>query len=191
MSTDSENSLFTPAHQRWMRRLTLSTIAILIGMLVVDQPLKTSHSPLGIISLQVAGTTQAAKLIINNWSPKDRLAAAFGLGLDYLLLTSYSALLFLGCRWAALRWMNCNPSRGNRVAWLSWAAIAAGLLDAVENVVLLVFLQSDGRSVLYPLAFWCAVPKFLLILLVICGWISGTRAPREEAPAKPAPAKKT
>lgn len=62
---------------------------------------------------------------------------------------------------------------------------AAALLDAAENVVLLIFLQSDGRSVLYPLAFWCAVVKFLLILMIVGIWISGMFVPREGGPAKP------
>ena len=190
MSTDSGNSLFTPAHQRWQRWLTVSTIAIAVAMGIVDHPLKTTHAPLGMISLQLAGSTQAAKQIVYDWHPKERLAAAFGLGLDYLFLSSYSLWMFYGCRWSAARWMKSNLGRGNRFAWLSWGAILAGLLDGAENIVLLIFLQSDGRSVLYPLAFWCATAKFLLILMVVSIWISGPVAPREAGAAKPVAPKK-
>lgn len=190
MSTDSGNSLYTASHHRWQRWLTVSTIAIAVAMLVVDQPLKTVHAPLGIISLQLAGSAQAAKQIVFDWHNKERLAAAFGLGLDYLFLASYAVWMFFGCRWAAVRWMKSNPSRGSLFAWLAWGAIAAGLLDCVENVMLLIFLQTDGKSVLYPLAYWCAVGKFLLILMVVGIWISGVSAPREAGAARPVPPKK-
>lgn len=188
MSTDS-GSLFPPTHQRWHRWLTLTTILIAIAMVVVDQELKTNHAPMGIISLQLAGTTQAARLVVYDWHPRERLAAAFGLGLDYLFLLSYSAWFFVGCRWSAERWVKPNPSRGNLFAWLSWGAILAALLDGVENVVLLIFLQSDGKSVFYPVAFWCAVVKFLLILMAICLWIFGNFAPCEGGAPKPVPKK--
>ena len=190
MATDSGDTLFTSSHQRWHRRLTISTILIAICVQVLDQPLKTQHAPLGIVSLQLAGSVRAAKQIVYDWTPQDRLAAAFGLGFDNLFLTSYSIWLCLGCRWAAERFREANPSRSNLLALLSWGAILAGLLDVVENVILLIFLQSDGKSVLYPLAFWCAAVKFGLLLLVIIGWISGTRAPRD-AVAKPATGKKS
>ncbi len=188
MSTDL-GSLYKPTHRSWHRWLTLSTIIIAAAMLTVDQQLKTNHAPLGIISLQLAGTTPAARLVVYDWHPKERLAAAFGLGLDYLFLLSYSLWFFLGCRWSADRWLKVNPSRGHLFAWLAWGAILAALLDAFENVILLLFLQSDGKSVLYPLAFWCAVPKFALILMVLGIWISGNLAPREGGAAKPAPKK--
>lgn len=190
MSTDSGSSLFTPAHQRWLRWLTASTVAIAVAMSVVDHPLKTTHAPLGIISLQLAGSTPAAKQIVYDWHPKERLAAAFGLGLDYLFLSSYSLWIFYGCRWSAARWAKSHPNRGNLFAWLAWGAILAALLDGVENVVLLMFLQSDGRSVLYPLVFWCAVAKFVLLGLVVGAWISGIVAPREAGAARQAPPKK-
>ncbi len=189
MSTDTGN-LYRPTHQSWHRWLTLSTIVIAAAMLVVDQQLKTQHAPLGIISLQLAGSTTAARLVVFDWHPKERLAAAFGLGLDYLFLLSYSVWIFLGCRWSAERWVKSNPSRGRLFAWLAWGAILAAVLDAVENVILLLFLQSDGKSVLYPLAFWCAVPKFLLILTTLGVWIFGNFAPREGGAAKPAAPKK-
>ena len=179
MSTDAGNRFYTPAQQVWQRRLTISTIAIAIAMLVVDHPLKTTHAPLGIISLQLAGTTQAAKQVVYDWDHRDRLLAAFGLGLDYLFLASYSLWMFFGCRWAAVRWSRSNPRRASQFALLAWGAILAGVLDAAEDVVLLIFLLSDGRSVLYPLAFWCAVAKFLLILMSVGIWISGAFAPKE------------
>lgn len=188
MSTDAGN-LYKPAHQSWHRWLTVSTIVVAAGMLIVDQQLKTNHAPLGIISLQLAGSIPSARLVVYDWHPKERLAAAFGLGLDYLFLLSYSLWLFLGCRWSAERWLKSNATRGSLFAWLAWGAIVAAALDAVENVILLLFLQSDGKSVLYPLAFWCAVLKFLLILLTAGIWIFGNFAPREGGTPKPAPKK--
>lgn len=189
MATDSA-ILYTANHQRWHRWLTASTILIAVAMSIVDHPLKTNHAPLGIISLQLAGSTQAARLVVFDWHPKERLAAAFGLGLDYLFMLSYSVWFFLGCRWAAERWMKSNLSRGRLFGWLAWGAILAAVLDAVENVILLIFLQSDGRSVLYPLAFWCAVPKFVLILMAVGIWISGNFVAREGGATKPASSKK-
>jgi hypothetical protein len=185
MSTDLANSLYTPAQQRWQRWLTGSTILIAIAMLVVDHPLKTTHAPLGIISLQLAGDTLAAKQVVYDWHPRERLAAAFGLGLDYLFMCSYATWMFFGCRWAAVRWLKSQPTRGKLFGWLAWGAVLAAVLDGAENIVLLIFLQSDGRSVLYPLAFWCAVAKFLVILMLVGIWISGLFVPRDGATPKP------
>lgn len=190
MSTDIGDGLFNSTHKLWLRWTTVTTIVIAVAMLIVDHPLKTNHAPLGMISLQLAGSTQAAKQVVYDWAPKHRLAAAFGLGLDYLFFTSYAICIFFGSRWAAQRWLKTQPARSHIFAWLSWAAPVAGALDGVENVILLIFLQSDGRSVLYPLAFWCAVVKFLLLIVTVGIWISGTRAPREGGAPKSSPAKK-
>lgn len=189
MSTDA-GSLYKPQHQLWHRWLTGSTFAIAVAMMIVDHPLKTNHAPLGIISLQLAMTTAEARIVINDWHGQERITAAFGLGLDYLFMLSYGAWFYFGCRWAADRWRLVNPSRGTLFGWLAYGALLAVLLDAIENVFLLIFLQTSGRSVLYPIAFWCAVPKFLLILMSISIWVSGNFTQRGSAAAKPAPAKK-
>lgn len=158
-------------------------------MLVVDQPLKTPQAPLGIISLQLAGTTPAARLIIRNWDSKQRLNAAFGLGLDVLFFLVYAAWLYMGCRWAAERWTVAGSAYGKLLSILSVCPILAALLDGVEDVILLWFLQSDGRSPFYPIAYGCAVLKFLMIISAVVVWMAGIRPPVAK-PASAPPAKK-
>lgn len=54
---------------------------------------------------------------------------------------------------------------------LAWAALSAGAFDAVENVFLLLLVNSGPTSVASMGATICAAAKFALVFSVIGYWV--------------------
>ena len=167
------------------RQRTVFLCAALLAMILMaaihwsNAPLQNPAAPLGMISLQLAGTLPAAKQILDSWGPQGQIWAALNLGIDYLYMVAYAATLSLACVLLAR-----HLHRSRRVALLgvclSWGILAALFLDAVENLLLIRLLFGDLRELWPVLALWCAVPKFGLVLatllyLVLGGLVCLTR----------------
>jgi hypothetical protein len=129
---------------------------------MLDQPLRTSAAPNGIVSFELAGDIQTSEAMIDSWDPNARLFAAFGLGLDYLFMPAYALALSLGLLFAGsgkTAWYRTFTH------WLGWAAIAAAFLDAIENYALWRLLAGGTDSSFPQIAAACASVKFALLLL--------------------------
>ena len=50
---------------------------------------------------------------------------------------------------------------------LSWAAIGAALLDALENYALIRILLGTQLELWPSVAFWCAILKFLILCICV------------------------
>jgi hypothetical protein len=172
-----------PAHARG-RLLTLflvATFAVWGVSLLVNAPLTTRMAPSGIVSFEIAGTLERAHAILQSWGERERLLAAFGLGLDYLFLCTYSTFFALACYSAgeAARAVGSRmASLSGPLAWAQW--IAAGF-DAVENMALLFLLLGETSQFWPALASWCASVKFALIGagLIFIIWGTGLRTLEE------------
>jgi hypothetical protein len=172
------------AHTRG-RLLTLflvATFAIWGVSLLVNAPLTTRTAPSGIVSFEVAGTLDRASAILQSWGERQRLLAAFGLGLDYLFLCTYSTFFALACYSAG----EAARAVGSRMASLStplaWGQWVAALFDAVENAALLLLLLGEAaRPYLAEIASFCASVKFALIGagLIFIIWGTGLRTLEE------------
>lgn len=160
--------------------LTLVLFAIFRAL---DTPLRTSAAPSGIVSFELAGSTEKAFQVMASWESacsdcpavdryKAHYYAAFGLGLDYLFMPAYALALSLGILLAASRHTGVFAKIG---AWLGWGALAAALFDAVENFALWQLLTGDFQAVWPRLAAICATVKFALLLLglayALIGWL--------------------
>ena len=86
--------------------------------------------------------------------------------IDYPYLLAYATTLSLGCVLIA-RHLPGPRNVASLGVWLAWGIIGAALLDAVENAALLHLLLGDRREGWVALAFWCAVPKYLLVLVAL------------------------
>jgi len=143
--------------------LTL-TLIVLFGISILDGPLKTPAAPNGIVSFELAGSQNRAQEILASWGNKSRIYAGLSLGLDYLFLFSYAALIALGCiLLAEHRVIGATFSRLGII--LSWAQFGAAALDAMENYALIQILAGAKEEVWAAMALWCAVPKFIIVLL--------------------------
>lgn len=139
------------------------TLVVMAGLLWIGAPLKNEAAPDGILSFEFAGTVEAATRILTAWGPEGRVHAGLSLGLDYLFLVLYPLSIGLACllvaeglkrRWAGL-------AKAGRV--LAWAQPVAGLLDAIENFALIKLLLGSTAPLWPTLAWWTALPKFLIV----------------------------
>ena len=150
--------------RRWAFLPLLALTFVLGGVLVyVDGPLQTAAAPRGILSYEVAGSVEVARRMLDSWAGQATAYAGFSLGIDYLYMPAYSTTLALGCLWAAgvLGGVSVRlASLGVALAWGQWLA---ALLDAKENVALTLMLFGGAREPWPWIAWWCAVPKFVLI----------------------------
>jgi len=141
--------------------------AVLMAVIfATNAPLQNPAAPLGMVSLQLAGNLAAAREILASWGPAEKSWAVLNLGIDYPYLLAYATTLGLACLLLARQFVSCRCVALSGVL-LSWGVMVAMLLDAVENVLLLRLLLGDLRESWAVLAFWCAVPKYALVLAAL------------------------
>jgi hypothetical protein len=185
---------FFPAHLRKPFFLTFLFLTILLFVIFwfLDQPLRTSVAPGGIVSFELAGTPFAARGITDSWKQLSALLsatgqpspdivnvayvfAAFGLGLDYLFMPVYA----LALSFATLLATQKHTGRIRiLLAMAGYGAFAAALFDAVENYALFRILLGWVDSSYPEIAAFCATMKFGLlafgILAALIGWFFPT-----------------
>jgi hypothetical protein len=143
------------------------TLLVMLIFNVIGQPLSTAAAPSGIVSLELAGSAEKTQMILDSWDAQAQLLAAFGLGFDYLFMVIYAATLGLACLWARDSLEKHRWPLVQLGVPLAWAALAAALLDAAENVGLLwqlVFGPADSWARIAQL---CAWAKFGIIFLAL------------------------
>jgi len=150
------------AQPRLLAAVTLLLVGLSLWLTAVGQELVTAEAPRGIISFELAWSLDRSAAIIRSWSEAARAAAMFSLGLDYLYLVVYPAWFSL----AAVRLGRRLGGQWNLVGVaVSWAVLAAAPLDALENHALIQQLVHAPSAFYAQLAWWCAVPKFVLVVI--------------------------
>lgn len=141
------------------------TILLMVLMNFVGAPLTTTEVPLGIISYELAGSVSGAEAILASWDQDAQLRAAFSLGVDYLFLVVYSTTIALACIWSGEVLKKNGWPLASASAPLAWGQWLAALLDAVENMALVIILFGMLAPPWPELAKWCAIIKFSMIFL--------------------------
>ena len=92
----------------------------------------------GIVALELAQTAEEAKTITADWNIPGAIENIY---LDALFIISYSLFLF------AAVYRTADQLRGpaNYFKYLAWLAPVAGLLDFIENFILLQFLKDPAN----------------------------------------------
>lgn len=153
----------TPAfRRRWFLTMLVLTLVILAGMRWTDGHLKNPVAPGGIVSLELAGSTEAATKIIESWRGNE-LYAGFSMGLDFLFLVAYSVTLALAL-WSMARRMPTGSRLRQFAVYLGYAQFVAAGLDIIENLAMIVMLSGEIGSVAPVIARVCAIPKFIIVL---------------------------
>lgn len=124
-----------------------------------------------IVHFEFAGKPEKAQTIVDSWGEAGRAALVNQVLVDYAFLIAYPSAIALGIL-LVLR----NTS--SRRAWafgrfLAWGQLAAGLLDAIENAALIGILRGHVQSPLPEIAYWCAAPKFALVLAGVLFILAG------------------
>lgn len=145
--------------------LILLTVTVVVVSLrtALTVPLISEKTPLGIVSLSLAGDPIDVQRILNSWDTHDQILAAFGLGLDFLGLALYSTTIGLACFWISSEF-NCDHWLRRIGFPFAWAQLFAGVLNAIENCTLLTMLLDWRVQNAEYVALSCAVMKLVLVV---------------------------
>lgn len=148
--------------------LSLFVVMVLLMIILSRQgkPLQTPAAKSGIGSFEFAWTKARAQQILASWQGLYDVARV-QLTWDFGFLLLYPLVLSLACGLLAQAAQNRLPEIGS---FLSWSVLAAGWLDAAENLCLLRMLKTEATDLLVRTASTCASIKFLLIFAG-CGYV--------------------
>ena len=156
---------FRALSDRYLARLFLATlvptIVLVFVMRSLGAPLVNSVAPAGIISYELAADYASSTAILESWSFLDRIYAGISLGVDFLFLFFYSVCIGTGCALGARKLEGIPANLGRMIAW---GALAAGILDMIENISLVRLLNGSGTEWLPALATVAAIGKFALVI---------------------------
>ena len=150
--------------------LATATVILLGVQVLLDRAL----APYGIVGLELAGSPERAGIVLVGWGDRSMVAAAFGLGLDYLFAIAYALTLAMACEALA--------GGAVRGFWrrlgirLAWGSLAAGGFDLVENTAIAVMLLTGRLAPWAVLATLCAVVKLSLVGLALLYVVAGLLA---------------
>lgn len=150
-------------------KLTLiAAVVLFVALLLINQPLKTSAAPQGIVSFQLAGTAEHAADILNSWRAEGIAWAKTSLWLDLLFVPTYLLLLIQLTR----RLTQDRPGIRERTSarWVFALFLVAGLSDFAENILLLNNFDPPA-DILSTSAAIAALAKFTGLILGAAGLI--------------------
>jgi hypothetical protein len=153
--------------KRWLWLAVLGLVGIGVVLVYVGEPM-TSDGGRNIVAFELADSGAVADEIIEGWGTEGRTAARWSLMLDYVWLVLYSAVLMIGAVLVATMAHDRDWHRVERLGWLvAGLALVAGLLDALENSVLLWQLSHGADDVTAFVARAAATLKFLLVAVAM------------------------
>jgi hypothetical protein len=174
-----------PASHRRAAFLGVAAVSIVVWLLLawINADIRTDAAPNGQVSLQMAGSAEAATRIVGSWQAEGVMhKIGLSVGFDYVFMVAYGLALAAGCAALAVRCRVRNRSGlaglGAAAAWGVW--IAAGL-DAVENALMVPILSDPGSGAPGAVKAF-ALGKFALLIaavvfLVVAGVATSGRRP--------------
>jgi hypothetical protein len=178
MRTEAAIETEVPAgrHRNPRRLLVLAGVATVLfdaAILLIDRGLEATGGP-SILSLEFAGNLQRVEEISAEWGGHGIFLARLSLWIDFGFMVSYGAFFALAA--LAIR----DFARERNLRFLAtvgriapFAAVAAAVFDAAENITWLLLLGGRGGDMAAGFGTVCASLKFLLIGLAILYAISG------------------
>ncbi|QXP73028.1 hypothetical protein H0I31_04845 [Tenacibaculum sp. AHE15PA] len=146
--------------------LAIMTICIGYAMLSIDYFLINDICENGIISFELAKDIRISQAILNSWDANAKINAGISLGLDFLFLTIYPALIALLIH------------KLNKILWhgkpfylvglvLLFSQFFTAFFDAIENIGLIHILLGSTDKNLALMAYYFATIKFTLIIVAL------------------------
>ena len=150
---------------RW---LLLPCLGVMAALAAIDTQLKGEHAPHGIVSFEFCVLSKSCEALLGGWSGVQREFAMLSLGVDYLFLVLYPAVIASALLLVAAR----LPER-LRSATRFWAGLmlVAGVADAAENFCLVWLLRTGDVSTFGQPAAAFASAKFTIIGLALI-WLA-------------------
>ena len=140
------------------------TIASAIGSMVSSAYLDraTSHS---MVAWELAGSAIQSQKLLNGWGAEGMRLAGFCLGFDFFFLAAYVTSIGLACLWARDGFEERGWPLAGLGLILSFAMLAAGLFDGIENYALLQQLLHGADDGWAFTARIFAISKFGIVVL--------------------------
>ncbi len=151
--------------------LFVGTLVMLYVMGATSASLNTPATPMGILNLEFAYNNAKTAAVLNAWAPNtiiDNITVAKNnTYYDFIFLAFYASFLFVTCKKIA---QIKNSKAGQSIAN---GAVAAGLLDVLENAGMLMTLagKTSGTIALFTVIF--SVIKWALALAALAYFIAG------------------
>lgn len=146
----------------------LTTLALFIALLLINEPLQTYAAPKGIVSLEMAGTLDRANEILGSWNDSAVSWAKTSLWLDFVFAPAYVLTLLLLTRHLSRDRPGVRERTVSR--WVRGLFIGAGTCDVAENIILLNNIESPGESMSLAATLF-ALAKFTGLLLGLAGLV--------------------
>ena len=144
------------------------TLAMIVVMAKTGATLKTPATPKGILDLEFAYNKAKASAVVNAWagiSPVNNIhAAKINTWFDFIFLLFYSLFLYHSCKLIAASFSGPLSITGHFIAK---GALAAGLLDALENTGMLITLHGPISDTTTLLTFIFSIAKWMLALAAV------------------------
>ncbi len=135
---------------------------------IIDEKLKGPVVPLGIVSFELCAYTANCGAMVSSWTGITQAMAAMSLGVDYLFMVAYPAVICFGL----LIGKAALPAPLQKVVTtLAVAVWVAGLADAIENYHLFQMLVGQPVEQHAWIATMAATIKFVLLLPALVLWI--------------------
>lgn len=155
-----------------LKRLLWVLLALCLPTLLAlaridDSGLKVASAPLGTISFELCNFSSSCDTILREWGEKGQQLEMLSLGLDYLFMVLYSAIICVGLLLTA----SLVPSSLKSITVaLAWIALAAGFADAGENYSLIQVILAGSGQPYGELAGMFSATKFAIIGLTL-SWL--------------------
>lgn len=134
-------------------------LVMLVLMWLQGAILNTPVSPRGIVDLEFASTAERVRELLSHW---DMPVVKINIWLDFLFIAAYVWFFFVITEASAMNWPEPHAMR-NAGLFISKGAFAAGVFDAVENLLMLQTISGSYTPHSLQLTFYCAVFKFMII----------------------------
>ncbi|MFE8071285.1 hypothetical protein QQM79_09505 [Marinobacteraceae bacterium S3BR75-40.1] len=145
----------------------LVTIALLIALILINQPLVTPAAPQGMISLQMAETLARSQPILSEWQGQELWAQGL-LAFEFVFILSYLSFLLGLDRHLLSERPGVREQKTGKVARRLFI-VGAGA-DALENIGLL-WMLSDPLAALPLTITLLALIKFSALALGLAGLV--------------------
>lgn len=142
-----------------------------VALAALDPFLRTPLTPHGIFSFEFVGSLAQAQDAMAAWGPQGQVAVGIGLGLDYLYLLIYGALVYLLLVQQAEGMQRVSPLWARYLRLLAALVPVVVLCDAIENFALIQIVLGSQQSFWAPLAFGCASLKFFGLAVEVGSWL--------------------
>ncbi len=125
-----------------------------------------------IVKLELAPNIQAVEQLVLKFDDEHIQWLRLNTQLDFIFILTYSSLFFFALKGLWKRLYKTNPS-----ALLLCVAFVPGVLDVVENLFILGFLNRNFSTAYFSIYYgcvhakWVLVGVFVLLSLIQLGWI--------------------